>query len=199
MALDVALAATSNVVFGLGGVVTGFKEHGIKGAFTGGAAGLGAGIAAELILSALAIPYTWPVIIGIGLLSSFAGRGAVRFLFGKRQQSQKTISIDNFRISVKNSVEKMVYDMRDTQDLERSVKEQIETGFSSVKDKVEQETEKLLKDTEKTLLDIKENFIKESIEREQMELRMAKLVEETNKIAMRVSSVDSQINAVLLK
>lgn len=199
VALDVALAATSNVVFGLGGIVTGFKEHGVKGALTGGVAGFGAGIAVELLLGALAVPYTWPVIIGIGLLSSFAGRGAVRAIFGRRQPANKAVSLDNFRMSVKNSVQNMVDEMKNAEDLEASVKEQINTGFEAVKDKVEQETEKLLKDTEKTLSDIKENFIKASLEREQMEQRMRQLVEETNKIAERVSSVDSQINAVLLK
>lgn len=199
VALDIAIVLTSNTLFGLGGIVTGFKEHGVKGALTGGAAGLGAGIAAELLIGALAIPISWPVIIGIGLLSSFAGRGAVRALFGRSEKNSSGVSVNNFRSALKNNVVKMVDDMRNSEDLETSVREQIDTGFTAVKNKVEEETEKLLKDTEKTLLDIKESFVKASFEREQVEQRIQQLIEVTNKIAERIYAVDKQINAVLLK
>lgn len=195
--LDIVTTAASNVVFGLGGIVSGFQEQGVKGAVTGGIAGLGAGLAAEAVLAAVAIPLTWPVVIGIGLLSSFAGRGAVRAIFGGAREST-AVTLDQFRTALKTSAQAMVDSQKSSRELERLVNEQINTGFAAIKEKVETETENVLKDTEQTLADIRETFIRKNMESEQIKQELKELTEKVDLVARHVKEVDAQINAVLL-
>lgn len=195
--LDVVTTAASNVVFGLGGIVSGFQEQGIKGAVTGGIAGLGAGLAAEAALAMVAIPLTWPVVIGIGLLSSFAGRGAVRKIFGSPKDGT-AVTLNEFRTALKSSAQNMVDGQKSGKELERLVNEQIGTGFAAIKERLETETENVLKDTEQTLADIRETFIRKNMESEQIKQELKELTDKTESVARHVKEVDEQINAVLL-
>lgn len=196
--LDVVTAAASNMVFGLGGIVSGFQEQGVKGAVTGGIAGLGAGLAVEAVLAAVAMPITWPMVIGIGLISSFAGRGAVRAIFGSKTPQASVVTVDQFRSALRDSAMSMVEGQKSSRDLERLVDQQINTGFAAIKEKLETETENVLRDTEKTLGDIREQFLQRNMEADQTRRELGELAKMVQAVAEHVKDVDSQINAVLL-
>ncbi|WP_276948890.1 dynamin family protein [Enterocloster lavalensis] len=196
--LDVVTAAASNMVFGLGGIVSGFQEQGVKGAVTGGIAGLGAGLAVEAVLAAVAMPITWPMVIGIGLISSFAGRGAVRAIFGSKTPQTSVVTVDQFRSALRDSALSMVEGQKSSRDLERLVDQQINSGFAAIKEKLETETENVLRDTEKTLGDIREQFLQRNMEADQTRRELGELAKKVQAVAEHVKDVDSQINAVLL-
>ena len=92
----------------------------------------------------------------------------------------------------------MVDSQKSGRELERLVNEQINTGFAAIKEKVETETENVLRDTEQTLADIRETFIRRNMESEQIKQELKELTEKVDLVARHVKEVDAQINAVLL-
>ena len=132
-----------------------------------------------------------------GLLSSFAGRGAVRKIFGSPKDGT-AVTLNEVRTALKSSAQNMVDGQKSGKELERLVNEQIGTGFAAIKERLETETENVLKDTEQTLADIRETFIRKNMESEQIKQELKELTDKTESVARHVKEVDEQINAVLL-
>lgn len=185
-------------VFGLGGIVSGYMEHGIEGALVGGATAFATGTAAGLLVSALALPVGFPLVLGVSLLASFTGKKAVNAIWPKKKNNNQ-ITEDKLRSVMVESLVAMVNAQRDSRELENAVHQQITNGFSAIKEKIENETEKTLRDTEKTLSDIQEGFMKEAIECEQTKQWLGKLTRETADISERIMQVDKKITEVLVR
>ena len=59
--------------------------------------------------------------------------------------------IDKFKANFKVQVKKQFYEMKINSDFTETVRQQVYTSFSGLKEKIEEETEIILKDTQKTL------------------------------------------------
>ena len=62
--------------------------------------------------------------------------------------------IDKFKVNMKATVKKQFHEMKINSDFTESVRQQVYNSFSGLKAQIEQETEIILKDTQKTLDDL---------------------------------------------
>lgn len=138
---------------GIGAMFIGFREAGIKGALLGfgtGATSFWASFGgAYFALNAIAgltllSPITLCIVAFAGLASTFTGKFAVdKFLANEK--------IEKYKSDFKTQVRKQLHEMKLNTDFSESVRKQVFVAFETLKDKIEQETEIILKDTQKTL------------------------------------------------
>lgn len=140
---------------GIGGLFIGFREAGVKGALLGGLTGLTTWLATSFLLvttvagGVFLSPAALCVMALAGFAGTFTGKFAVdRFLVQER--------IDKYKSSMKASVKKQFHEMKINSDFTESVRQQVYGSFSGLKTQIEEETEIILKDTQKTLDDLNE-------------------------------------------
>lgn len=137
---------------GTGGLFVGFREAGVKGALLGGTSGFvgfcatyyAAAFLAGFLGIATAGPVTLCIMAIAGLAGTFTGKLSVDKLLVQER-------IDKYKNSFKNSVSKQFHEMRISSDFSETVRQQVFTSFEGLKKKIEDETEIILKDTQKTL------------------------------------------------
>ena len=137
---------------GTGGLFVGFREAGVKGALLGGASGFvgfcatfyAAAYLAGFLGIAAAGPVTLCIMAIAGLAGTFTGKLSVDKLLVQER-------IDKYKNSFKNSVSKQFHEMRISSDFSETVRQQVFASFEGLKKKIEDETEIILKDTQKTL------------------------------------------------
>lgn len=137
--------------FGAGGLFIGFREAGIKGALLGGATGFTGFYATfystVFLAGFLGIsggPVTLCLMALAGIAGTFGGKFAVdKFLVQER--------IDKYKADFKNQVKKQLHEMKITTDFSETVRKQVFNSFEGLKAKIENETEIILRDTQKTL------------------------------------------------
>ena len=148
---NIVSAAIGAGTLGTGGLFIGFREAGIKGALLGGATGF-AGFyitfyGAITLASFIGISAT-PVIICLvalaGLTGTFTGKFSVEKLLVQER-------IDKYKADFKTSVKKQFHEMKINSDFTETVRQQVYSSFEGLKAKIEDETEIILKDTQKTL------------------------------------------------
>lgn len=170
-ATDTVIGSVIGTV-GIGGLFIGFREAGIKGALLGGVTGLTAWVATSVVLvSAFAggafLSAAGLCIMAIaGLAGTFTGKFSVdKFLVQER--------IDKFKASFKSQVKKQFHEMKINSDFTETVRKQVYTSFSTLKEGIEEETEVILKDTQKTLDELNEQKTrkKEISDSEKMKLQ----------------------------
>ncbi|MCM1023580.1 MAG: dynamin family protein [Prevotella sp.] len=136
---------------GAGGLFIGLREAGIKGALLGGAAGF-AGFyatfyAAFSLATVLGIA-AGPVVLCIAAVAGLAGTFTGKFSVDKLLVQER---IDKYKASFKQSVKKQFHEMRIHSDFSETVRKQVFASFQGLKSKIEDETENILLDTQKTL------------------------------------------------
>ena len=137
---------------GTGGLFVGFREAGVKGALLGGASGFvgfcatfyAAAYLAGFLGIAAAGPVTLCIMAIAGLAGTFTGKLSVDKLLVQER-------IDKYKNSFKNAVSKQFHEMRISSDFSETVRQQVFASFEGLKKKIEDETEIILKDTQKTL------------------------------------------------
>jgi len=137
---------------GAGGLFIGIREAGIKGALLGGAAGF-AGFyatfyAAFYLATFLGITAAGPVTLCLMAIAGLAGTFTGKFSVDKLLVQER---IDKYKASFKQSVKKQFHEMKITSDFTETVRQQVFASFQGLKSKIEEETEIILKDTQKTL------------------------------------------------
>lgn len=136
---------------GAGGLFIGLREAGIKGALLGGAAGF-AGFyatfyAAFSLATVLGIA-AGPVVLCIAAVAGLAGTFTGKFSVDKLLVQER---IDKYKASFKQSVKKQFHEMKIHSDFSETVRKQVFASFQGLKSKIEDETEIILLDTQKTL------------------------------------------------
>lgn len=144
---EVAAAAIA-VLTGLGGVWSGYREAGGKGAAVGAAVSVGTAVAAGVALAIFSAPVSLPVVIGIGLASILPGKLAAAKLF--RQEK-----IDRFRAGYKEGVLAELAQGLAKVNYKYQVYDQMSTAFEQLREAVRKEANAALDNAEKTLLDLR--------------------------------------------
>lgn len=137
---------------GAGGLFIGIREAGIKGALLGGAAGF-AGFyatfyAAFYLATFLGITAAGPVTLCLMAIAGLAGTFTGKFSVDKLLVQER---IDKYKASFKQSVKKQFHEMKINSDFTETVRQQVFASFTGLKSKIEEETEIILLDTQKTL------------------------------------------------
>ncbi len=140
---------------GIGGLFVGFREAGVKGALLGGLSGLTTWLATSfLLVTALAGGvFLSPAGICLMALAGFAGTFTGKFAVDKFLVDER---IEKFKQGFKQNVSKQFHEMKINSDFTESVRQQVYSSFTGLKNQIEHETEIILKDTQKTLDDLNE-------------------------------------------
>ena len=186
--------AESFLMMGLGGAYQGFKQAGWKGALVGGAVGLGASYGGVLLLSSLAIPLSWPVVLAVGLAGTLASRFAIGRLFNNAEKQ-----ILKFREKLKEAVCAKFEEMASENNMTKQVEKQISTAFNALKQRIDEETEAILQDTENTLVDLQEKVTENKVLAEKEQEDLKQMVEKVAHITETAAGLNEQILAVLSK
>ncbi len=169
----------------LGGLLTGYREAGVKGAVVGGGAGMVGGIAAAVgggvVIAMLGLPLTWPVVLPVlivsGVLSAFSGKWAAKKAFPDQQ-------VDKFKASYKEAViEKLVNEVGSKKyEFLIQLQHQVDSTFEALKHHIRLELGSQIDETDKTLEDLKGKQARSQAEREIELKRLASIKLETEKI-----------------
>lgn len=180
-----SIAAVLAVYTGFGGIWSGYKEAGIKGAAVGAVGSLGTAFAAGLIAALIGLPITFPVVIAISVLSFFTGGKLAKAMFGEEQVKNFK---GNYEEAALNEIEKQLRDNR----LEERVNQQISETFDALKQKVHQEVELLLEHTQETLTDLQVKREREEVMTEHQHQELNEMRDATQQIfnnAQRLSQL----------
>lgn len=133
---------------GLGGLWSGYKEGGAKGAALGGAVSLGTVMGGAMFLGMLGVTViSLPISLGLLAASFFTGGWVTRNLLGQEQ-------VQKFRDEFHRQTWEQIGAKLNVNDVERQVADYIGETFQALKGKVGSETASLLDDTESTLRDL---------------------------------------------
>ncbi|MBR5566203.1 MAG: dynamin family protein [Roseburia sp.] len=137
-------------VLAIGGIISGWKVNGIKGALVGGGAGFAAGylaMTAALSLGVVGLPLA---LVG-GVVSTFGGKAITKLVFGKQIAEREK---EKLRSELKRSVVASVDMVKRQRMLENWLKETTDNVFYSLSKQLNQEVETMLSSTETTLRNI---------------------------------------------
>lgn len=186
-------------LWGLGGVVAGYKEAGIKGALVGGGAGFvatfgSASLAAMLLPAAVMAPLTIPLSMICGVAGALAGKFLTKAIF-KKDAGKK--ELDKIRKSVLDGVESMLMDMQSQRELENWASRVTQEKFDELIAGMEGECERMLRDTESNMEAIRQDLMENEFKRKQMGESIDKMVEEVKRINDSISAVNDKVCQVL--
>ncbi len=134
---------------GTGGLFIGFREAGIKGALLGGASGFASFFLTFFAATTfLGVPLVGPAALCLMAVAGLAGTFTGKFAVDKLLVQER---IDKYKASFKQGVKKQFHEMKISSDFTETVRQQVFASFQGLKAKIEEETEIILLDTQKTL------------------------------------------------
>ncbi len=149
-------------IYGLGGIVSGFRAAGVKGALLGG----GAGLAVNLGLTALLAPMG---LVGLPLIiiTCAAGTGASKLICNavfKKSKNEKELEQlkQNLKAGVKENIDKM----RRDRILEKWIQDTISSQFESLCDAMDEQCESAIREAENMINQIKLDLARTNAEKE---------------------------------
>ena len=173
--VDSAVIYAGNMLFGeilpgVGAMISGWREHGWKGAAVGGLSGFGLGMGGMLLAAGLGIVGLPLAMIG-GLVGAFGGKAAVRCIFGTASQPTST-SAELIRDRLLSATNTTLMELRQSQTLEKWLRDTCEEVYNKVADDIDREWETTLRSMEDSLTQIRIDLEKSISERKNVEADM---------------------------
>ncbi|PKM52199.1 MAG: dynamin family protein [Firmicutes bacterium HGW-Firmicutes-7] len=184
--------ASSFLISGFSGVVSGYRVAGAKGALVGGLSGFGSAFGGAMILSLIGIPLIWPAVLALGVVSFFTGNWVTKKVFAKD-------SIEKFKTGLKDSVLSGLSEMKSSDNFASKVREQIDSAFNALKSKVEVETDTIINDTQYTLDNLKRSIDKDLVMTEQEKIILSEVSSNVKKFIKTSYEINNQLVALLEK
>lgn len=173
---------TATGMYGVGGAFLGFRESGAKGALLGGVTGLAgfyATYSAALFFAGVLGFAGTPVTLCLMAFAGIAGTFTSNFAVDKILVQER---ISKYKSNFKTNVKKQFHEMRLNNDFTETVRRQVFSAFDSIKTKIEQETEIILRDTQETLDNLNDlKAEKSSVSQKEME-RLHAIAETASRI-----------------
>ncbi|MTJ52133.1 dynamin family protein [Anabaena sp. UHCC 0253] len=142
-----AITVALSVFTGFGGIWSGYRAAGLKGAAVGAAASFGTAVVGGFIATVIGLPIALPVLLAVGVVSIFTGGGIASMVFAgdlvenyRKNYTEKTLE----------ALDKQIREQR----LEQKIDDQITTAFEVLKQTLRQEVDALLDNTQKTLTEL---------------------------------------------
>ena len=192
---------TGSAIPGLGGIISGYREHGIKGAVVGGASGFAIGALSMVGLAAVGVAGIPLAIIG-GLISSFGGRSITRLVFGRKdkaqtQQQTATVDIEKVRGNLYDAVDKNVAELRNSATIEKWLKETCEEMYGKMADDIDREWENSLVTMEQNLSQIKMDLKMSEENRKKTEAELEEYITVVKNVVESISPIADKLNHAL--
>lgn len=176
---------------GLGGLMAGFKEHGVKGAVTGGLSGTIIGFSAAILASSVGI-LGLPFALIAGTASTFGGKAITNLIFGKKDKKTDK-KADDLRLNLTDSVKNIVEKLRQAHTLESWLKQTCEDAYGEMAVNIDKEWEMSLTNMEDTLTQIKIDIEMNAANKEKCENDMIEQEKEILSILDSIKTVQNKL------
>ncbi|MCD7715860.1 MAG: dynamin family protein [Lachnospiraceae bacterium] len=193
-----ALFSTGSLPFmGLGGLVEGYREAGLKGGVTGFVSGAATStaVAAALVFGLGSVPYL-PFAVITGVAGSLGGKAFTSLVWGKDISERKTKEI---RDELKQTIHPTITALKDQKLLEDWAQQQVQTQVDGMIAQLEEETEMIISDTEATLNAIAAEMSSVSQNKEQKLKEYSELAEKLNQVKDKMTPVLEKAKAAVEK
>lgn len=178
---------------GLGGVIAGWKAAGFKGATIGGGAGLVANLAVWGILGSLSI-VGLPAIVISCAVGTMVSKKLSNTLFAPDVGKKKLKEIKD---KMKENVTLSVREMQVSRNLENWVEEMVVSRFDELIEAMEEETERLLQDSERSMNEIRRDLAQNEAERTNTRQRLDAAEKRCIEIVKDLEPVCRKVEAAL--
>lgn len=179
---------------GIGGLVAGFKEHGVKGAVAGGLSGVTIGFAAAMLCASVGI-FGLPFALIAGTASTFGGKAVTNLLFGSNKSNG--VNTEKIRSSLLTAVTDILREFKSAASLENWLKETCESAYSSIADDIDKEWENSLASMENTLTQIKIDIEMNAANKTKLENDMKAYADEISAIAETMKPIKDKLSMSL--
>ena len=207
----------TNIVPGLGGAISGFKDYGP----IGGLVGLGTGFIATnaavyatayvagAVLGTAAMSLLAPILVIGGVAGAFGGKKITEGIFsffGKEKKSKaKTVQrkelsendIVTIRNNLVNSIHDSVNNLRAEHTLENWLKNITDETFETLADRLDRETEDALRGLQETLTNIQVDLGKGEVHQKEMQERLNGYHQDLMNIANTIAPVKEKLDESL--
>lgn len=185
-----AVAAAMAVVTGFGGIWSGYRAAGAKGAAVGAVGSAGTFFAYGLFAGLLSLPISWPAVIAVGVLSIFTGGWLSRTVFGGSRA-------DKFKEAYKARVLEEIANQLRHNDVQRQVNDYIAQTFNALRHKLHQEVEVLLTDTQEKLAELRARHERHDTLSEHEREELAEMRTRTQAIQSNAQRLSKQLVQIL--
>jgi len=189
-------AAMDFMLVGTGSAYVGYKTAGIKGALAGGALGIGTKVGVVMLglkVASLAFPPALPVVLLVGaggsLLSSLVSKKITNYVWGDE--------VHRFKDEYKKMMSKTYAEMKATGEMSKQVDEQIRTMFASLQEFIQAETERVLRDTQKTLDVRKEELVTGELNLKTKQEELDLIITDAEQMIKNANNVSKGLEAIL--
>lgn len=178
---------------GLGGIIAGWKAAGIKGAVVGGGAGLAANLAVWGLLGSLSVIGLPAVVISCAV-GTLVSKKLSNTLFAADVGKKKLKEIKD---KVKVNITQSIREMQVSRNLENWVEEMVISRFDELIASMEEETERLLQDSEHSMNEIRKDLAQNEAERANTLQRLSKAEERCIEIVKDLEPVCRKVESAL--
>lgn len=187
-------ALISSVFSGIGGLVAGYRNAGVKGALVGGGVGLlTVGVVNTLLISLQFLgPAAWLV---TALAGTLAGKFSTQLLFRKDIAKRK---LDDLRTAMEKGIDDMIAELKVSRELEAWAEKITEQRYTEVIEGLEAEIERLLTSTEGSIEVIRRDLTENEVQRCQMEKQYDAVLAAVRELTEQdIAAVAERVRAVL--
>ena len=188
---------TGMAVPGLGSLISGYKNYGLKGALVGGVSGAAIGTAVALGL--LATPVVGiPFAIIMGAASTFGGKAVTRFVFGKAK-GESVPPAEQVRAQLLDAARENMNELRKSEALENWFRTTCDDLYSSVADSIDSEWENSLRTLEETLTQIHVDLEMNAENRKNTEKELESYAQVIREVIENIQPLREKLNSALNK
>lgn len=145
------VALFGGVLPGIGAIISGYREHGVKGAVVGGVSGAVIGVSTGLLLMPLGI-VGLPFALIMGVASAFGGNAITRMIFGKKNNSGG--QIETTRQKILDSIPSIINNLKTENVIENWLAETCENMYNNIAVEIDKELESNIMGLEDTIRQI---------------------------------------------
>lgn len=192
--IDVSAIFITGGLPGVGALISGFKDHGVKGAVVGGLSGAAIGLAAATAAVSLGV-LGLPLLLIAGASSSAGGKVISNLVFGNKQKQITTI--DSVRNNMYDSVHNVVDGMRNDRLVESWLENNCENAYRDIAANIDREWENTLKTMEETLTQLQIDLKMKSADKENLEADMKEYFATVSSVLESLSPIHAKLTEVL--
>ena len=192
--LFIGANAFGTFIPGVGGIISGWREHGLKGAVVGGLGGAGLAYGAVLAAGAIGLVGIPAALIG-GVAAAFGGKAIANLFFGKRRRMSASQSTEEIvRGQLLSSVDSAVESLRGEQALEKWLKNACAQTYEKVAADIDREWENTLTTMEHTLSRIESDIAKNEEDKVRLEKEMEAQSDKIQQILITLQPVYKKLD-----
>lgn len=177
---------------GVGGLVAGFKEHGVKGAVTGGLSGTIIGFTAAILASSVGI-FGLPFALIAGTASTFGGKAITNLIFGKKDKKVNNAASE-LRENLRNTIKDLAEKLKQTHSMENWLKQTCEDAYGEMAANIDKEWEMSLTNMEDTLTQIKIDIEMNEANKEKCKKDMKEMEKEIKSVLESIKTVQNKLS-----